>query len=119
MITIEDAVLYVKGAAETAGRKTGEWVEIAKIKLQIADLRREIAAANEGLGRLVYDARQSGEDIEEMVEACVAHIRELYEQMDKLEAKVMEAKNVVRCDECGAFNESVATFCNRCGTKLS
>lgn len=118
MATFEDAVSYVKGAAETASRKTGEWVELAKIKLKIADLRREIATANEGLGRLVYDSRQSGAEVEDMIEACVAHIRDLHEQTEDLESKIMDAKNVVRCGQCGALNEMTAAYCNQCGTKL-
>ncbi len=118
MAMFEDVVSRVKDVAETAGRKTGELVELGKIKLKIADLRREIASAHEGLGRLVYDSRRSGEDVEDMVEACVAHIGELTAEMEDLEEKVMESKNVVRCAACGALNENTALFCNQCGAKL-
>lgn len=118
MAMFEDVVSRVKDVAETAGRKTGELVELGKIKLKIADLRREIASANEGLGRLVYDSRRSGEDVEDMIEACVSHIGELTAEMEELEEKIMESKNVVRCPACGSLNENTALFCNQCGAKI-
>lgn len=118
MAMLEDVVSRVKDVAETAGRKTGELVELGKIKLKIADLRREIAAACEGLGRLVYDSSVSGESIDDMVEACVAHIGELTAQKEALEEKILESKNVVRCTACGVLNENTALFCNQCGAKL-
>lgn len=119
MASFEDVVSRVKDVAETAGKKTGELVELGKIKLKIADLRREISAAQEGLGRLVYDSRRSQENVEELIEACVGHIDELNAQLEELENKVMESKNAVRCDACGSLNVNTAVFCNQCGAKLS
>lgn len=118
MAMFDDVVSRVKGVAETAGKKTGELVELGKIKLKIADLRREIAGAHEGLGRLVYDSRKSGEQVDDMVDACIDHIGTLNAELEELEERVMESKNVVRCDACNAFNESTAVFCNQCGQKL-
>ncbi len=118
MAIFDEVVSRVKDMAETAGRKTGELVEISKIKIRIAELRREIAGAHEGLGRLIYDSRKSGEDVAEMVDACVDHIADLYEDLEELELKVMESKNAVRCNGCGALNDNTAQFCNQCGTKL-
>lgn len=118
MAMFEDVVSRVKDVAETAGRKTGEWVELGKMKLKIADLRREIAGAHEGLGRLIYDSRKSGESVDDMVDACVDHISTLNAELEDLEERIMDSKNVVRCDGCGAFNESTAVFCNQCGEKL-
>lgn len=118
MTMFEDVVSRVKNAAETAGKKTGELVEVGKIKLKIADLRREIAGAHEGLGRLIYDSRKSGEQVDDMVDACIEHISTLNAELEELEERIMDSKNVVRCDGCGAFNENTAVFCNQCGEKL-
>lgn len=118
MAKFEDVVTRVKDVAETAVNKTGEWVEIGKVKLRIAELRREIATANEGLGRLVYDSRRSGEPVDDMIDACVEHIAELTAAMEALEEKIMDTKNVVRCKSCGSLNEASAVFCNQCAAKL-
>ncbi len=118
MTKFEDVVSRVKDVAENVGRKTGELVELGKMKVKIADLRREIAGAHEGLGRLVYDSRKSGEPVDDMVDACIEHIDALNAEIEDLEERIMDSKNLVRCDGCGAFNEHTATFCNQCGAKL-
>ena len=53
MAAFEDVLSCAKSVAQTAGRKTEEFVELTKLRVKIADLRREIAALYEGLGRLV------------------------------------------------------------------
>lgn len=118
MATFEDVMFRVKDVAETAGKKTGELVELGKLKLKMAELRHEIAGAHEGLGRLVYHGQKSGENVDDMVAACVEHIDELNAELAELEEHVMESKNVVRCDSCGMYNTVTATFCNHCGKKL-
>ena len=119
MAIFEDVVSRVKGVAQTAGRKTEELVELGKIKIKIADLQREVSSAQEGLGRLVYDSRISGQSVEDMIDACVAHITELQTEIEELEEKVLQSKNAVRCTACGVLNDATAAFCNRCGSKLS
>ncbi len=117
MAAFEEVLSCAKSVAQTAGRKTEELVEQTKTRVKIADLRREIASLYEGLGRLIYDSRTSGESVDDMVEACVEQIGELQSQLTKLEDRVMESKNVVRC-ECGTLNVNTAVFCNQCGKKL-
>lgn len=118
MVAWEDVVSYAKGAAETVGKKTDELVELGRMKLKIAELHRELAAAHEGLGRLVYDSHKSGESVDDMIDACVEHLDELTHELEQLEEKVMFAKNAVRCSKCGALNASTAHFCSECGEKL-
>lgn len=118
MAVFEDVLSRAKSLAVDAGKKTGELVETAKVHVKIGDLRREIASLYEGLGRLVYDGRRSGENVDELVEACVASLDEQLAALARLEEKVMQSKNVIRCDECGAFNAQDASFCNQCGKKL-
>ena len=118
MATWEKVVSYAKGAAESVGKKTDEWVELGKMKLKISELHRDINAAYEGLGRLVYDSRKSDEAIDDMIDACVEQLDELNHELEELEEKAMLTKNAVRCAKCGAANNSTAQFCNQCGEKL-
>lgn len=118
MAAFEDVLSCAKSMAQTAGKKTEELVELTKIRVKIADLRREIAALYEGLGRLVYDSRTANEPVDDMIDACVEQLQELQTQLSKLEDRIMESKNVIRC-ECGTLNANNAVFCNRCGQKLN
>ncbi len=117
MAAFEEVLSCAKSVAQTAGKKTGEFVELTKVRVQIVELRREIAALYEGLGRLVYDSRTAGEPVDDMIEACVEQLAELEVQLAKLEDRVMESKSVIRCD-CGFLNANDAVYCNKCGKKL-
>lgn len=118
MAMFEDVLSRAKAMAEIAGKKTGEFVENTKLKIEIADLQREIAAMYEGLGRLLYDGRRSGENIDDMVEACLAHLDEQNAYLEELQDQLLEGKNAIRCGECGAVNDGDARFCSNCGKAL-
>ncbi len=118
MAMFEDVLARAKAVAEVAGKKTGEFVENTKIKMEISDLQRELASLYEGLGRLVYDGRKSGENIDDMVEACLSHLAEQNAYLEELQDRLLEGKNVIRCDECGRLNDGDARFCNSCGKAL-
>lgn len=118
MAVFEEVLSRAKSMAEAAGKKTGELVESTKIKLEIAELQREIAALYEGLGRLVYDGRQSGESVEDMIESCIAHLEEQNAYLQDLQDHLLENRNAVRCTGCGAVNEDSARFCSQCGKNL-
>ena len=115
MATWEDVVSRAKLLAEAAGRKTGELVETTKTKLEVAELQREIASLYEGLGRLVYDGHTSGESVEEMVDACVAHLKEQNAYLEELQDRLLENKSAVRCVTCGTVNDEDSCFCKKCG----
>lgn len=119
MAMFEDVLSRAKSVAQSAGKKTEEMVGIAKVKMQIGDLRREITSLYEGLGRLVYDSRHSEESVDELVDACVEQLDEQLAELARLEERVMESKNVIRCDSCGSFNAQDAVFCSKCGVKLN
>ncbi len=115
MAILEDVLTRAKAVAEAAGRKTGELVETTKLKMEIAELQKEIASLYEGLGRLLYDGRKSGDAIDEMIDSCIAHLEEQNAYLEELQDRLLENKNAVRCTTCGAINDDDARYCNKCG----
>ena len=118
MATWETVLARAKSVAFAAERKTEQLVENAKIKMEIAELQREIASLYEGLGRLLYDGRQSGESIDDMVDACLAHLKEQNEYLEQLQDRLLEGKSAVRCAECGTVNDDDSSFCKKCGKEF-
>lgn len=118
MAAFEDVLSCAKSVAQAAGRKTEEFVELTKVRVQIGDQRREIAAIFEGLGRLVYDSRHTDESMDELIDTCVAELEERLAVLERLEERVMATKHAVRCPYCGGVNASDAVFCNQCGEKI-
>lgn len=118
MATFEEILNLAKDAAAAAGKKTGEFVDITKVKMEISRQEKELAATYEGLGRLVYDAKKGGTDVSELMDACVAHIEELTAGIEELRVKLADKKGAVRCPACGLFNDADAVYCKSCGEKL-
>lgn len=118
MAIFEDMLSRAKVLAEVAGKKTSEVVETTKVKMEISQIQREVASLYEGLGRLVYDGRKSGESVEEMIDACVAHLDEQNAYLEELHDRLLEGKSAVRCAACGSVNDDTARFCNHCGQAL-
>ena len=63
MTTFEDILCKGKNAAECVGKKATDLVEVTKLKMEAAETEKDIASTLEGLGRLVYDGRKSGQDV--------------------------------------------------------
>lgn len=119
MTTFEDILCKVKDLGEAAGKKTGELVEVTRLKMEAAQTEKDITATLEGLGRLIYDGRKSGEDVTEMADACIDRVDELNTQLEELRDKIVRYKNAVRCKDCGSLNTEDSLYCKKCGAKLS
>ncbi len=118
MGAFEDVLIKAKDLAETAGKKTSDMVELTKLKVEAAEIEKDIAATLEGLGRLIYDARKAGEDVGELIDDCVARVDELTKKKDEAEARICEFRNAVRCRNCGTVNPDDACYCKKCGEKI-
>lgn len=118
MSTFDDLLRKVRDVADVAEKKTNEFIDVTKVKMAIARAEKELSATYEGLGRLVYDAKQGTEEIDELIDACVAHIDELNGEVTSLQDQLAEMQNAVRCAACNAYNEKDAAFCKFCGEKL-
>ncbi|MDD3692427.1 MAG: zinc ribbon domain-containing protein [Oscillospiraceae bacterium] len=116
--TFEDVVSKAKSVAETAGKKTSDFIEVTKLRLDVAELEREMTAIFEGLGRMVYDAKKSGEDASSLVDDCVERLDECQSQIDDLRRKIDEYRYAVRCKMCGLPNPNDAVYCKKCGAKI-
>lgn len=116
--TWEEILNKAKEGADLVGRKTSDFVEVTRLKMAVADVEKEIAETFEGLGRLIYDARKSGEDVEEMIKACIENVDDLEEEADILREQIYTLKNMRKCKECGATNAVEAEFCSKCGKKI-
>ena len=118
MATFEEILNMAREGAEKVGQKTSDFVEITRMKMNIAELEKEIAATYEGLGRLVYDAQKSGQDCDDLVRACIENIEELQADVDEIRDQLYAFKHMKKCAACGAVNDEDADFCNKCGKPL-
>jgi hypothetical protein len=114
----EDVIVSVKTAADVAYKKTGEVIDVSKIRLNIAEISKEICNNYEILGKLCYENQKSGEIAGEEAEKIISKIDSLLLDLKDKEAKLSQMRNKVKCQNCGNDNEPNYTFCSKCGTKL-
>lgn len=119
MTTWEEVLLKAKSAAGTVSKKTTELADTVKLKTRSAEIQKELAATFEGMGRLLYDSRQSGEDVTPLLDESMKQVGTLQEDLRKVEDELCARKNVVRCASCHAMVDDDAAFCPHCGHKLN
>lgn len=114
---LDDVVTNAKSAASAVGKKAGEIVDISKLRFNAADLNSEINRQMQTLGRLVYEARKNEGESEE-VEACIAKIEDLFEQLDVINEEIVIMRHKTVCPNCRKQNEKNAVYCSSCGTRI-
>lgn len=117
-MTWEELIGKTRDAAELARRKTGDFLEVTKLKLALSDVEKQITTTMEGIGRLVYDARKSDEDVSDLLEQAFAAVDDLEKEANDIRAQICVYKNVKECAACHALNDEDAVYCAACGNKL-
>lgn len=118
MTTFDDVVSKAKNVAETAGKKTSDFIEVTRLKIEAAEIEKDISSILEGLGRLIYDGRKQEQDVTSLVDDCIAKVDERNADLEKVRAKIDVYKNLIRCKNCGEMNSEDAVYCKKCGAKV-
>jgi len=108
-----------KDVVDVAGQKTGEMVELSKLKLQAVQTNSDIQKAYERLGAIVYEQEKNGTDNSDLIRVCVSEIDSLLISLNEVNDKIADNRNAVRCPNCGANNPEEAIYCSRCGSSLA
>ncbi len=114
----DDFLGKAKDVADAAGKKTGELVEISKLKLQCVKLNSAIKERYEKLGSAVYSMKKSDYENPELISSMVEEITELLDKLNETSEKIADIKNISICSCCGAKNPPENVYCAKCGSKL-
>ena len=106
-------------AKDTVVSKSGEIVEITKLKYSIADMEGDISKLMRAIGEKVYEAYKNGTEPDESINEFCAEISAKYAEIDEKRAKVRALKKEVACKSCGNSVDKDAAFCPKCGEKLN
>lgn len=118
MGVLESAFIKAKNAADIAGKKTGEFVEISRLKVQASESEQKINEAYRELGKLVYNASKEHTDCTELVSQKAEHIDSLILDYSGVLSKIQDLKREKTCPECHYSNPEEAFYCQKCGSKL-
>lgn len=118
MGVLEDAVLRAKDAADFAGKKTSELVELSRLKISASSVERKINNEFLELGKMVYKAAKEHTDCTDYVTEKAVAIDALYDERAEIQRKINALRNVKKCPQCSHDNPSDAEYCSKCGAKL-
>ncbi|WMJ22393.1 zinc-ribbon domain-containing protein [Paludicola sp. MB14-C6] len=107
-----------KDVYDVASKKTGELVEVSKLKMECVKVNNEIKKLYEKLGSCVYSMMKANYDNKDVVDGLVEEIDENLAKLSVLNQKLSDIKNVVICKACGAKNPEANYFCSKCGSRI-
>ena len=114
----DDFMDKAKSVADSATRKTGEVVDMGKLRYEIKQTQWDIEKTYAKLGAIVYESKKSSESYDEVIELAVSEIDSLCGKLQELELRLRAFKKVTKCQHCGKENDQNFLFCSRCGSNL-
>ena len=120
MGTFDTFLNKAKNVADVAAQKTGEVVEVSKVKLQAFKINNNIQRAYEKLGSIYYDSVKFDTNSDELLKSCVEEIDRLLQELETLNDSLGDIgkSSSIRCKSCGFDNTPGSFFCARCGAAL-
>lgn len=107
------------GIAKEATRKSGELLEVTKLRFDQSKLEKEMENNLAGLGALVYQKYKGDGDVDDEIDRlCQStarledEIKLVIQQIEKLHPKTLT------CPECKVELPSGGKFCSYCGSKV-
>ncbi|NLD18731.1 MAG: hypothetical protein GX663_00575 [Clostridiales bacterium] len=86
-------------AANKAGNKAGELIEIGKLKGKISSQKQDISIAKKEMGDYCYELYQDGKiDDERLIEICEG-IKAKYEEVERYEKQIEIVKDTYSSEE--------------------
>ena len=110
---IEKVKSFAGNTAKKAAKLSGDALDIAKLKLKIADINSKLDQKYAAIGLAVYEDSDS-----EDIEVICNEISELREELTHLKIKVAEYSGKKTCPECGNTAARDDEFCPKCGNKF-
>lgn len=118
MGVFEDFFVKAKSAVDAIGEKAGQYVDVSKLNIRLAELKNDLKNEYESLGKTIYKSTKNGEDGKSDINVSVAQIDNMLMQIDELKNQIAVLKNKVLCKSCEHLNEVDSVYCAKCGEKL-
>ncbi len=107
------------GFAKEATRRSGDLLEVTRIKFDLAKLEKEMENNLAGLGALYFQKYKGATDVDEEIERLLQSTAKLEEDINTLENQIekLQPKGVT-CPDCNVDLPSGGKYCSFCGTKV-
>ena len=102
---------------KAATKKSGELIEEAKLRMQIASENDKISEKLEEIGAIVYEDYKSCESTYTAFEDLCKEIEESELAVSTMNAKILEMKKLKQCPICENVVAGNDKYCSKCGAE--
>lgn len=108
------------GLAKEATRKSGELIEVTKLKFDLAKLEKEMENNLAGLGALVYQKYRGLTDVDDEIDRLCQSTEKLENEIHSMNLQIekLQPKGLT-CTECNVELPPGGKYCSYCGTKVA
>lgn len=114
----DDALNKAKETIDVVGQKTGEVVNVQKIRFEIAAVENKREKDLRELGRLYFSKYKNADDVPADMAAVINAIKEKSVKINLLKTEMAKVQDRKMCPECGEVIDADANFCRGCGAKV-
>ena len=118
MDAFDKTVQKAKSAFDIAVTKTGEFVNIGKLKLSVANFNNKLEKAYAELGKVQFKYLKDTNIEDEEASAAVIEIKHIRNEIKQLLEEIDKAEGKITCPKCGSKAPAKSTFCNKCGEQF-
>lgn len=101
-----------------AGKKAGELLSVAKLRVRIASLEGDVKDRFSQIGELLYATHTGAPTESEVLLVKLREIDGLKAEIARMQAEIRKEEEAHTCPTCGAFVKEGDAFCGACGGKL-
>ena len=107
-----------KDFADKAVTKTGEVVEVSKLRLELSKQQGRLRGLYQRLGSSVYSMKEKDYEDPDLIDNLCQDIKENLKIQKKLQGQIAALKKMSVCSVCGSRNPMDSIYCNQCGSRL-
>lgn len=116
---LQDKAKELGGMAREVTRKSGDLLEVTKIKYELSKLEKEMENNMYGLGSLVYQKYRGTEEMDSEIERLCMSTAKLEEEMTFLQQQIDKLQpKVLCCPDCKNEIPDGGKYCSYCGVKV-
>lgn len=118
MSNFDGVINKAKSFINVAGKKTGEVVEVTKLKMEKLNKEAELQKKYELLGKICY-ANLKSKDVESgKMKNIIEEIDALDKNIKGITERILNMKDIRVCTKCGNRNDKKSIYCSLCGEPL-
>jgi Zn finger protein HypA/HybF involved in hydrogenase expression len=108
----------VADAVGTARKASNEFIEVTKINSAVKSEEEKIKDLKLKIGQLVYESFIQDKPVDSELVLNCEQISGCEKNIDVLKEKILEIKNLTKCNECSSIVDRFILYCPKCGSRL-